>query len=550
MTQEEFNAWITAQGGPQAVQFKNENKTVPNPAKQDPASKLDDTIPPTITVNVQTWANPKTGAVLSLAPKGPGQYDVIDQVGPKPASATDPGAAAADANAVELQRQRERNAALPPGQDPAYETDAERRARGRQTVIDQQTAANAKGGGTIVERDGGTYIVKPDGTTIKTDLPASPKPNSSTTVKGEDGKTYVVTVDAQGNVTAKDTGIGPAPAGPPVPASATGWRPDMSKPDLGIFDRRTEVAGQLAAGVFGDPASAQAQQKANDLLKQDLDFAKTAATNVAGIQQGEAGIYSGQISQRSQDVQQADTRTTAAASIYNNALSQLAALAPFMKEHSKNAGALFDDMLAKGYAFQQKMGGQFTPPTVQPGPYMSRTADIFKPGGAASAPLGAPPVAPGATPAARAGPAAPLTQPGWVAPPTGAPRTAPATQGPFAPAAVPPMSQQPRDTTGPGYPGSMPAPQTPMGPLPAQPDLSPTTDASTFWQPPGVPQAPAMPEGQDPTVTWQASPAIAALQQQPIVQGGVMDWAQQMGGWSPGALAAFAQMNGQGGQPV
>src|ERR1043165_9195288 len=115
MTQDEFNAWIAAQGGPQAVQYATENRTIPNPdlpSASDPIGRAtaDPNIPKTITIQVQTWVNPKTGAKLTLKPSATaGQFDVVEQVGAKPPTATDPGAAAQDANQVELQRQRERN---------------------------------------------------------------------------------------------------------------------------------------------------------------------------------------------------------------------------------------------------------------------------------------------------------------------------------------------------------------------------------------------------------------------------------------------------------
>lgn len=438
------------------------------------------------------------------------------------------------------------------------------------TKSEEESAPPAQGATSTVDVGGVHYERQPDGTwTPAKGLPTDPSkaPAKYSQVKQDEASGKWFGLTPQGTWESIEGGPGSQGSGPPVPASATGWKPDFSKPDLGIFERRSEVQAQLTAGVFGDPTSKAAQDKANALLKQDLDFASTAATNVGNIASGEQTIYNGGISQRSQDVTQADTRTSAAASIYNNALSQMAQLAPFMKEHSKNAGAMFDDMLTKAYAFQQKMGGQFTPEHVQPGPYMSRTADIFKPGGSgAPGAVGAAAAAPGAAPAAPLAPT-PFT---FTPPPTGAPRTAPATQGPFAPpapAAAPQGAPQaptiapsgaseplgPRDNPTspipPTYvpPGQAPASTAPMdnGPwIPGpRPGDFPTTDPGPPTYYPGTPGTP--PGGQDPSVTWQSSPAITALQGQPLVQGGVMDWAQQMGGWSPGALAAFAQMQGQ-----
>lgn len=399
----------------------------------------------------------------------------------------------------------------------------------------------AGAGGSMVERPDGVYIVKPDGSTVKTNLPAAPKPGTSTLVPSQDGHTYVVTVDAQGNASVKDSGLpltggqAAGSGGTPTPASATGWQPDMSKPDVGIFERRTAVAKMLADGVFGDPTSAAAQTKANDLLKQDLDFANTVIKNVQGIQSGEGTIYSGGIQQRGQDVQLADSRTAAATSIFNNALGQIAQLLPFAKQHSKTAGPALEALLQKGYEFQQKMGGQNTPAQVQPGPYMSRTAPIFQPNSNPTAPMSfTPPAsAPAAAPQAVGAAPAPGAPMPFVPPPTGALRTAPATQGPYAPPAaapqltipsLPPMSDQPRDTTGPGYPGTVPT--------------VPSTEPSNFSD---------VPPSEGTGSVSQMPPGFQQLQQQgPLGGGNVLGWAQGMG-FSPDVLAAFAQSRGLGG---
>lgn len=54
------------------------------------------------------------------------------------------GDTAAERQALELEKQRRKNAALPIDQDPAYETDAERAARARQTRTDQEAEARRR----------------------------------------------------------------------------------------------------------------------------------------------------------------------------------------------------------------------------------------------------------------------------------------------------------------------------------------------------------------------------------------------------------------------
>lgn len=434
---------------------------------------------------------------------------------PKPptaASAQPNQVANAEARAAQDTAERQANQAKGLG----FNSDAE-----VQAAKDKAAAAAkaAQGGGTLVDQGtAGVFIVKPDGSSVKTDLPAKPQPNSTSQAKGDDGTVYVISVDPAGNVTTK-VAIPPTPAGPPVPASATGWTPDFSKPDLGVFARRTAVQGQLEGGVFGDPASAGAQAKANQLLAQDLEFAKVAAANVSGIQAGEKDVYGGAIQQRGQDVTTTNARTAAAQGIFNQALSTMASLLPAMKQNSKTAGPMFEALLQKGYEFQQQMGGQVNAPTIEMGPYSSRTAPIFQPGyvdpmAAAAAP--APPPAPPVIPTAAAAPLAPppSIDPGpYVPPPTGAPRTVP--PAPLAP--VPPLSDQARDTTGSGYPGMvMPTSEQPRDTTgPGYPGQSPSPDLAPPADPSLTPDQQTMVQGQAP----QMDPVtLAAYAQSPFVQ--------------------------------
>ena len=117
-------------------------------------------------------------------------------------------------NKAELQRQREKNAALPPDQDPAYETDEERRKRAETRIKEQGEAARrnqpTSKQGAVPGYPGWTQVTQADANgneiTVYTDpqgqtfrsLPAKPESQNGTSVKGADGRTYWVTPGQNG----------------------------------------------------------------------------------------------------------------------------------------------------------------------------------------------------------------------------------------------------------------------------------------------------------------------------------------------------------------
>jgi hypothetical protein len=223
MNQQQVEQWIAQNGGPGAVQYTSEKQRVPNPAFSMtlPDGSVNPQYqpgqPPTVEVVSEAWINSKTGATLRVGRRDDGSFDVLENKSADPSKAQNEDTPE-KRNAAELQRQRERNAALPPDQDPAYETDADRRKRAEDRIAQQgrdaeaertrkrQEAADARAGGTIVERPDGSYIIKPDGTATKVQGVPPPDAPKGTLVEREDG-TYLVSADGK-NAT-KVTGLPP-----------------------------------------------------------------------------------------------------------------------------------------------------------------------------------------------------------------------------------------------------------------------------------------------------------------------------------------------------
>lgn len=464
MTQEEFNAWITAQGGSRAVQFANENRTIPNPAKKDAANAIDATIPDTITVNTLTWVNPTTGAKLSLSPKGPGEYDVLADVGAKPPTAAADPTVPANRHAEELQRQRERNAALPAGQDPRYETDAERATRAAAAIKEQGAAKPASSivssrtvkdettGQTVKvnkhqdgtetraeesviakpekpqdfrEADGRITRVHPDG---RIEELRAKDPEKQETVT-RDGKTFVIERDPTTLAVTGEREVPRSEINTAPPASATGWTPDLNKPAYGLQERFQEIARRQALAPT-DPDYLTTTQ-AKQVYEQDKAVAETYLAQAQGITTAQSGIHGQNITQRGNDQTVANQRLTSSINATTNALSAADA--------GQHGGAATMQLLDLYYRQAERYGGTKDVPREQLPPALAsiNTLNPFAPGGMT-----------GAAPAAPAGPApapipgtplegtpvapTPSSWPGWNSR-SMAPETAPLPMVPTAP---------------------------------------------------------------------------------------------------------------------
>ncbi len=560
-------------------------------------------------------------------PPNAAQKKAWDDAQPKPQT---PGQVATDNRAVELERQRKKNRELPADQDPRDETDAERAKRADDTIAaqkaetekakadkiaadkaaevearakaaevraqaaaDRQAAADARaaeGGGTVVGRPDGTYIVFPDGREIKTNVPGVPGPSSTQVITDVNDEKWTVTVAADGTQTVTKLPISSKKvSGTPVPSSATGWTPDPSQVDLGFGARRKEVAELLESGAIGDPTLQETVDKANALLKQDYETATLVSTNLGTIQTGETEIYKGDIRQREGEQGQANARLTSATNVFDDAIKAITASGSKAKSGASVVGAL-EEMFNNYKLFAQQFGGALDQtPRVEPGQHMSRKAPVFQPLAMVAAP-GTPgqpadPLAPAPPPggsgleaASPVGfpPAVPGVPPGTgmeSANPVGFPQTAPipadVTGIPMPPLIGPDGTPVPPPGSAPvplPEPPSMPEPQPPpvpmpepalpsVGPppvpLPEPPPLSPPTtltDQAAMAQrilgvpatSAPVPPAPAPFAPADPIQAMQAQTMVG---QTPRTVGGSLAWAQELG-FPPDVLDAFMQIEG------
>ena len=140
MTQQQVDEWLGSHGGAQ-LQHSVSKKRVPNPSYNSNKGPTPSN-PEYVEIEVETWTNSKTGAKLEAEHRSDGSWERHDVV------ESDPNKSQSDdtpekKNAAELQRQREKNAALPASHYPAYETDAERRQRAEARIKQQGADAEA-----------------------------------------------------------------------------------------------------------------------------------------------------------------------------------------------------------------------------------------------------------------------------------------------------------------------------------------------------------------------------------------------------------------------
>lgn len=400
MNQQQLEAWIAQNGGAEGVQFATKTINVKNPAKSptlDDGSdnpNYDPTAPATIAVQVLAWTNPKTGAAIAVRPNGQDAYEVVEQTGAKPgASATDPAAR----NAEELQRQREKNAALPPDQDPSYETDAERRARA-EAKIKEQGAAKPLSPiiSTRTEKDeatGRTVTVNThqDGTETRAETNVTKAPPTPTKVGSQWGywdttKTPPVWTPLTGApgepVRSKPVQAEDGSWGTWVQASADAtptWEPVQGPP---AGTGATRPAG-VPPWTLPPPGSTPQQiiravndrwNELNDLVNQGIIkpeqakniFASEHATATALAADATNRASSG-LTERSQDISLTTSRAGTATSIFNSPLAQNAATAGGKLIPKPGSGQVaargLMALLQMGGQFVNQMGGQATIPS-------------------------------------------------------------------------------------------------------------------------------------------------------------------------------------------
>jgi hypothetical protein len=365
--------------------------------------------------NLNQW-NPQTKA-----------YDI--PTGQTAASTTDPQLQrqrqlAAD-EAEELNRQRQANKALPPDQDPAWETDAERRKRAedkiqqqgveaerqrqaqRQAEADTRAAAGEARAAAAADRPQTTYkvvngvtykvTVDPQGneTVTKSGLPADVKDDQVTTV---DGRPAVVRRDASGRATGIEVlpvtgaGLQGEPPGAPPPDFTPG-NVAKSLTDYSTWINQHVTDGSLDAST------------ASRLMAARHQLAQTAVSEQANVANVASGVYGHQVSERNADVGTANARLGASTSGFVSVLQAIQNGAKAQPKGSDAAGRAFHGLLNAQIEHARNFGGLTdvprTPVPASVAPYLT----VQLPGGHTMQ------ITNPAAPAGQTGPGAPAIPP-------------------------------------------------------------------------------------------------------------------------------------------
>lgn len=524
MNQQEVEQWIAQQGGASRVQHTTATKVVDNPAitiggAEAAGVEFDPTGPKKITVQEQKWTavddqGKPTGAVLHVgATPGSASYEVIAQGGANPATAGPANQTPAQQNEATLNAQRAKNAALPPDQDPLYETDQERQARG-QAVIKQQGAdakaaadaktkadaeARALQPGRIeepVKGKPGVKVVKTTnpqtgvtethyendaGQTIPPPVETKPPTNVSAPasqrlieerVENPDG-TFTVTTRANPNWKPESKVVKDESTGKWIQITETAEGGYTIKPvddtttikpaDLPVLQAKygeiSQGLGALAADLNGRYARGEITEKQrNDAFAAGHQQASTQISEINTILTNSQSAWRQEIEQRGQTLTDTAGRRTFAGGMLSNAISAGTSIANSSGPgHGAAIAGGVGALLNIGQRYAEGMGGFRESPEIQMPAAVRQARDVNLPGFGGSQVPGAG----GSSPA----PPAPVN-PAPVNPGTGViPYGTAATQTADAGGA-------PRVMTPSGGPGSLSAPQSfaapGMNPLVAQ----------------------------------------------------------------------------------
>lgn len=517
MNDEQLAAWLAQHGG--EVGRKDNEQDVDDPSDTGP--KLQGEKKRQIKTIDSTTITAKDGATVTLrrlpGPAGSGDipaYQVTEQTPPKPVSGTRTPEqqtvdAAAASKAAQDQKEREKNAAWPQDQDPRYETDAEREARGIRTRQEQATAANTaadnrradeasaatraaqnRPGAPTLSPDGkgGTIAVQtmPDGSIKTTPLPNVPTEAKSITV---DGRIY----ERQQDGTYKDV----------TPVSRTSMPAGVTPPD---FSGGKSVSAEMARFISELDAAKKngliTNQEALDLAKPYHDLGTTALTEQTQTLNQQNTQTNQQLTQRSQDITQRSDRSKMAQGLLNTAIEASQALSK--GGDPKNFKPTLIPLLALQGAVQFALGAmkpvsdvqtpaiaqRVTAPAAPPNALgLGSTGSIVTPGAAPVVPA---PAAPAVAEAERQQQAAASVAPAAVS-------TSPALAPAGAPSRV--VDSQP------GAPMMPPAVPTTQPPL--------TVPPNTYVVPPGTDVVP--PEWQYDPVTNPGAPEPGMTPASPTV---------------------------------
>lgn len=488
MTQQELEALLQQRGPFAAGDFTEEvkNEEVPNPAAYDENGQYIQGTPLTVKgpVTYRTWVKAGTNQRVTVKVKPDGTYEKAFDGPDRSITVKDPTGAPqrtpeertkdeADAkNAAELQRQREKNAALPQDQDPAYETDAERRKRAQDTIERQGRDAEAarqaqrqKDADARAEADRNkpTVTIKEDGSGGFVSIQTFPD-GRQPVVKPIEGIKGTPAQIKEGGVTYErqpDSTYKPAQGipNPNTPEPAGAPRPSFTVGDAAAdLDRY----GQWLNDEMRKPGATLTAARADQLLEARRKLWDTALSEQTGIVNAQQQAYRDQLTQRQQTLQDQQSRRNSATSVANQTEGDFM---PLMDKLGANAGgasigkAIAEARFNAQSFIDQSSGGGV--PEIKMGPAYADVNQMRlnpRSGAAAGWPVPTIPASGAPTPTANAIGAGSV---GAVPAPTGAPAAAPPAPA-FRPAPVAPVPAQPPATLqSPGQAGMMSPPGEP-----------------------------------------------------------------------------------------
>lgn len=524
MTQQELEAIINGWGANLgAGDFREEVKQedVPNPAAYDENGQYIQGTPLTVKgpVTYRTWVKPGTNQRLTVKVNQDGTYTKVydgADSGIKP-EAQQSGTKEGDTRGPQNGPKREvyRNGQWVVEDNPLYRPD--------ESTTRPQTVSTNTTEPFIVTR-------MPDGT-LKTEKNPNykgpeQKPGTVLTIKGGDGKTYLVPIDAQGNPgPARDSGV-PGEGNQPLPAGMPRFTPDPNKPALGLVEYAEQLAALRASGKLTD-------KQYQEFVGYAHQQASTEAQRLDTITRAQQTQQTNEINQRTTDMQLSSNRLTAANSATQNALdTSLKMAGNFTNDTYRSAGGpILPAVMALQDMRAASWGGMNTPPPVTTAGYPALQqvgqmglTPAQQPNTVIPAVSALAPGAPGAPAAAPARP--PLWQPRTNMPTPNPPPAAPVAPGQSPPAA--PVQNPALVNTDP-HDGATPVAVPPAAPAqPAPAPSSPFVGGSVLPQPPDQMPVP---------VPYPTSPGAVSMQQPGVLPAvntlGIAAEVAAAGGYSP-----------------
>jgi hypothetical protein len=428
------------------------------------------------------------GTIVDAVTGHDGRYQIIDykpsqkftQQQAQAARVQTPGQQAQDQNEAILQAQREKNAALPKEQDPAYETDEDRRKRAEARIVQQGAAArqqqqDTRQAGADQRADQANQRAEDAAGRAEQRAATSEQRAARNPVQKNPvtGKLEEILYNPDGTV----KGVRELPnQNDQLPSNAPQFIPDLSRPGLGL----TEFSSQVRARTDLTPV----QQ--NAIITEAHTTATAEANRINAIIGVQEGQRNSDVTQRGQDTVQANTRLTTASNDFSTSVRGAGELGKYSRP-----SVILQDLLRLSYEQGKRYGGFETPARVQPGPAVQQVNEM-----GLNSPLGAPPQWQADAAQAQAEAAQRHAQAA-----AGTNTLAPPVFSPAPPTNVLP-GQAPVNPAY-GEPGSNPNAPVGMSPLGAGP-----------WGAPPDPSAP--PSGLAPTIAMAGNQALSGYDPAPL----------------------------------